>query len=135
MRSRKVADRKMMERAEAEMRSPRLARAVIAAHIGWRQEVRERGAELESRERLRVAIEALEQTVADLTELHPLRMAAEHAAYVHARWAEDPESEALAIALACALLSRVLEETSYAFGQDCRAEDRHMRCATEEVER
>lgn len=115
------------------MRSPRLARAVIAAHIGWREEVRERGAEPEARERLRASIEALEQAVTGLAELHPLRMAAQHTAYVHARWADDPESEALTMALACALLSRVLEEISYAFTQDCRAEDRRMRRAAEEV--
>ncbi len=105
-----------MERARAEMRAPRLARAVIAAHIGWMEQVRERANDAEARERLRVSIEELDSAVGCLAELHPLRMATEHAAEVHERWVQDPEGEALMMTLACALLSRMLEEASDVFG-------------------
>jgi hypothetical protein len=115
MKSKKTSEWRTMERANAEMRAPRLARAVIAAHIGWMEQVREQADDFEACERLRAAVEELEGTVESLFELHPLRMAAEHTAIVHERWAQDPETEALVMVLACALLSRVLEDTSYAF--------------------
>ena len=104
-----------LQRVEIEGRARRLASAVITAHAACDGHARGRTDGAEAHETLAERIDDLGAIVLLLPRLHGLRIAAEHACEVHARWQSDPVAESLTMAVAMSLLDRMIDETDTAF--------------------
>lgn len=93
----------------------RLAAAVISAHTTCDGHAYARTDDRDARDAFAERIEDLGAMVQLLPAVHGLRIAADHIREVHARWTSEPQDEALQMALAMALLRRVVEDTDPAF--------------------